>query len=95
MINAATSLLPGMVLAQDGNTGVTEALVTWADFKAILPVLVLLATGTLVLLVDCFNRGLSRPEAPGNQRSSLSTPSDLTVWWPTPPRFGCKCSCPR
>ncbi|MEE3180685.1 MAG: NADH-quinone oxidoreductase subunit N, partial [Planctomycetota bacterium] len=73
MINAATSLLPGMVLAQDGNTGVTEALVTWADFKAILPVLVLLATGTLVLLVDCFNRGLSRPEAPGNQRSSLST----------------------
>ena len=73
MINAATSLLPEMVLAQNGNTGVAEAVVTWADFRAILPVLVLLATGTLVLLIDCFNRGLSRPEAAGNQRSSLST----------------------
>ena len=73
MINAATSLLPEMVLAQNGNTGVAEALVTWADFRAILPVLVLLATGTLVLLIDCFNRGLSRPEAAGKRRSSLST----------------------
>ncbi|MFP6738779.1 MAG: NADH-quinone oxidoreductase subunit N [Planctomycetota bacterium] len=72
MTNAATYLLPEMALAQGANTGVTEALVTWSDFRAILPVLVLLATGTLVLLVDCFNRGLSRPEAPGNRRSSLS-----------------------
>ncbi len=77
MINAATSLLPEMVLAQNGNTGVAEAVVTWADFRAILPVLVLLATGTLVLLIDCFNRGLSRPEAAGKRRSSLSAVINL------------------
>ena len=77
MINATTSLLPEMVLAQTGNTGVAEALVTWADFRAILPVLVLLATGTLVLLIDCFNRGLSRPEAAGKRRSSLSAVINL------------------
>ena len=77
MINAATSLLPEMVLAQNSNTGVAEAVVTWADFRAILPVLVLLATGTLVLLIDCFNRGLSRPEAAGKRRSSLSAVINL------------------
>ena len=74
MTNAASFLLPEMFLAQGANT---DALVTWSDFRAILPVLVLLATGTLVLLIDCFNRGLSRPEAAGKRRSSLSAVINL------------------
>ena len=77
MTNAATCLSAKLVLAQGANTDVPAALLTWDDFSAILPVLVLLATGTLVLLVDCFNRGLSRPEAPGKQSSSLSAVINL------------------
>ncbi len=77
MTNAATYLSAKLVLAQGANTDVPAALLTWDDFSAILPVLVLLATGTLVLLVDCFNRGLSRPEAPGKQSSSLSAVINL------------------
>lgn len=70
MTHAATLLLPKIFLAQGGNTDVAE--MTWSDFRAILPVLILLATGTLILLIDCFNRGLSRPASPSHRHSSLS-----------------------
>ena len=69
MNNLSTFLFSKLTLGQEA---AAAPLVSWGDFQAILPALVLIATGTLLLMIDCFNRGLSRTGESKREHSSLS-----------------------
>jgi NADH-quinone oxidoreductase subunit N len=69
MDNITTFLLTKLTLGQNAAAGLVSA----SDFQAILPAIVFIATGTLLLMLDCFNRGLSDTGKTRKDHSSLST----------------------
>ena len=73
MDHVTTFLQSKLILGQSAAADASSGLVSASDFQAILPALVFIATGTLLLMLDCFSRGLSHTNKPEKDRSSLST----------------------
>ena len=62
MNHMPTFLLSKLTTAQAAAAEPTASLFSASDFQAILPALVFIATGTLLLMLDCFTRGLSHTD---------------------------------
>ena len=73
MDHVTTFLQSKLTLGQSAAAETSSGLVSASDFQAILPALVFIATGTLLLMLDCFSRGLSHTDKTKKDRSSLST----------------------
>ena len=73
MDHITTFLQSKLTLGQSAAAEASSGLVSASDFQAILPALVFIATGTLLLMLDCFSRGLSHTDKTRTDRSSLST----------------------
>ncbi|MEC9031962.1 MAG: hypothetical protein VYB15_08780, partial [Planctomycetota bacterium] len=73
MDHIPTFLQSKLSLGQSAAAEISPGLVSAGDFQAILPALVFIATGTLLLMLDCFTRGLSHTDETRKDRSSLST----------------------
>ena len=73
MDHIPTFLQSKLSLGQSAAAEISPGLVSAGDFQAILPALVFIATGTLLLMLDCFTRGLSHTDETRKNRSSLST----------------------
>ena len=73
MDHVTTFLQSKLTLGQGAAAETSSGLISASDFQAILPALIFIATGTLLLMLDCFSRGLSHTDKTEKDRSSLST----------------------